>query len=181
MTEVIKPQAKTCSSVFLFRPLRQAAGLGSLQIKNVEVAGAFAPRQDRQSRVCSSAIDLMREVLQACPIRIVSELSPVRIPVPSKWRCGRCSAQSPSRRWHGKAFGEGWVTDAVKQLKLDPNVVNAPIMASSPILNAVDFSHDVLFTWNGTTSGVRVPNGDWIAGRPRRPDLRRRDQRGVCL
>jgi phosphoserine aminotransferase len=60
-----------------------------------------------------------------------------------------------------ESFGEGWVTDAVKQLKLDPTVMTAPYGAL-PDLGAVDFSHDVLFTWNGTTSGVRVPGGDWI-------------------
>ncbi len=60
-----------------------------------------------------------------------------------------------------ESFGEGWVTDAVKQLKLDPTVVKAPYGAL-PDLAAVDFAHDVIFTWNGTTSGVRVPNGDFI-------------------
>jgi phosphoserine aminotransferase len=61
-----------------------------------------------------------------------------------------------------ESFGEGWVTDAVKQLKLDPNIIRADYGAL-PDLAQVDWSHDVLFTWNGTTSGVRVPNGDWIA------------------
>ncbi|QHL89946.1 phosphoserine transaminase [Sphingomonas changnyeongensis] len=60
-----------------------------------------------------------------------------------------------------ESFGEGWVTDAVKQLRLDPTVHKAPYGAL-PDLGAVDFSHDVIFTWNGTTSGVRVPDGDWI-------------------
>lgn len=61
-----------------------------------------------------------------------------------------------------ESFGEGWVTDAVKQLKLDPNVLRADYGQIAD-LEAVDWSNDVLFTWNGTTSGVRVPNGDWIA------------------
>jgi phosphoserine aminotransferase len=61
-----------------------------------------------------------------------------------------------------ESFGEGWVTDVNKQLKLDANVINAPYGAI-PDLAAVDWSHDVVFTWNGTTSGARVPNGDWIA------------------
>jgi phosphoserine aminotransferase len=62
-----------------------------------------------------------------------------------------------------ESFGEGWVTDAAKQLKLDPTVLKADY-GQLPDLDAVDWSNDVLFTWNGTTSGVRVPNGDWIAG-----------------
>ncbi|WP_194953789.1 phosphoserine transaminase [Sphingopyxis solisilvae] len=61
-----------------------------------------------------------------------------------------------------ESFGEGWVTDAAKQLKLDPTVIRADY-GQLPDLGQVDWSNDVLFTWNGTTSGVRVPNGDWIA------------------
>ncbi|WP_188237594.1 phosphoserine transaminase [Sphingopyxis sp. LK2115] len=61
-----------------------------------------------------------------------------------------------------ESFGEGWVTDAAKQLKLDPTIIRADY-GQLPDLGQVDWSNDVLFTWNGTTSGVRVPNGDWIA------------------
>ena len=61
-----------------------------------------------------------------------------------------------------ESFGEGWVTDAVKQLKIDPCVIRADY-GDLPDLAKVDWSNDVLFTWNGTTSGVRVPNADWIA------------------
>jgi phosphoserine aminotransferase len=63
-----------------------------------------------------------------------------------------------------ESFGEGWVTDVVKQLKLaDARVVNAPY-GELPDLKQVDTKNrDVVFTWNGTTSGVRVPNADWIA------------------
>ena len=60
-----------------------------------------------------------------------------------------------------ESFGEGWVTDAAKQLKLDPTVIKAPYGAL-PDLAAIDQDSDVVFTWNGTTSGVRVPDGDWI-------------------
>ena len=60
-----------------------------------------------------------------------------------------------------ESFGEGWVTDAVKQLRLDPAVIRADY-GSLPDLAQVDWSTDVLFTWNGTTSGVRVPDADWI-------------------
>jgi phosphoserine aminotransferase len=60
-----------------------------------------------------------------------------------------------------ESFGEGWVTDAVKQLKLDPTVIRADY-GQLPDLASVDWSNDVLFTWNGTTSGVRVPDANWI-------------------
>jgi phosphoserine aminotransferase len=62
-----------------------------------------------------------------------------------------------------ESFGEGWATDIVKQLRLpDARTLSAPY-GKLPDLAAVDFAHDVVFPWNGTTSGVRVPNGDWIA------------------
>ena len=61
-----------------------------------------------------------------------------------------------------ESFGEGWVTDIVKQLKLDATVTKAPY-GELPDLSAVDQASDIVFTWNGTTSGVRVPNGDWIS------------------
>ena len=61
-----------------------------------------------------------------------------------------------------ESFGAGWITDVVKQLKIkDARVLEADY-GKIVDLAAVDFSHDVIFTWNGTTSGVRVPNGDWI-------------------
>jgi phosphoserine aminotransferase len=63
-----------------------------------------------------------------------------------------------------ESFGEGWVTDVVKQLKLtDARVISAPY-GELPDLSQVDTKNrDVVFTWNGTTSGVRVPDADWIA------------------
>ena len=61
-----------------------------------------------------------------------------------------------------ESFGEGWVTDAVKQLRIEANVMRADY-GQLPDLDKVDWSDDVLFTWNGTTSGVRVPDGEWIA------------------
>jgi phosphoserine aminotransferase len=62
-----------------------------------------------------------------------------------------------------ESFGEGWVTDVSKQLKLKDVRILRGEYGKLPNLAEVDFSRDVLFTWNGTTSGVRVPNGDWIA------------------
>ncbi|MDJ0931939.1 phosphoserine transaminase [Breoghania sp.] len=61
-----------------------------------------------------------------------------------------------------ESFGLGWVTDVIKQLKLEGARKMVADYGELPDLSAVDFSHDVVFTWNGTTSGVRVPNGDWI-------------------
>jgi phosphoserine aminotransferase len=62
-----------------------------------------------------------------------------------------------------ESFSQGWATDVTKQLQLPGvRVLTAPY-GRLPDLQTVDFSHDVVFAWNGTTSGVRVPNGNWIA------------------
>jgi phosphoserine aminotransferase len=62
-----------------------------------------------------------------------------------------------------EAFGKDWVVDVVKQLKLGDVRVMEAAYGQLPDLAKVDFARDVVFTWNGTTSGVRVPNADWIA------------------
>ena len=61
-----------------------------------------------------------------------------------------------------ESFGAGWVADVAKQLKLDADIRTAEY-GSIPDLGGIDQASDVVFTWNGTTSGVRVPNADWIA------------------
>ncbi|TXI18483.1 MAG: phosphoserine transaminase, partial [Ottowia sp.] len=62
-----------------------------------------------------------------------------------------------------ESFGAGWVTDVVKQLKLKDVTRHEADYGELPDLSKVNFANDVVFTWNGTTSGVRVPDGDWIA------------------
>ena len=70
-----------------------------------------------------------------------------------------------------EAFGKNWVVDVVKQLKLGDVRVMEAAYGRLPDLTKVDFARDVIFTWNGTTSGVRVPNADWIAA----------DRRGLTI
>jgi phosphoserine aminotransferase len=107
------------------------------------------------------AIDLMREVLKVPDthrIGIVPGSDTGAIEMAMWTMLGA----RPVTMMAWESFGEGWVTDVNKQLKLNATVLNAPY-GSIPDLGAVDFSNDVVFTWNGTTSGARVPNGDWIA------------------
>src|SRR5450755_1128076 len=61
-----------------------------------------------------------------------------------------------------ESFGDGWVTDIVKQLKIEARTLKAPY-GELPDLTKVDFDNDVVFAWNGTTSGVRVADAQWIA------------------
>src|SRR5438477_2448198 len=62
-----------------------------------------------------------------------------------------------------ESFGEGWVTDVIKQLKLKDVTVLKAGYGELPDLSKADPATDIVFTWNGTTSGVRVPNAEWIA------------------
>ena len=78
-----------------------------------------------------------------------------------------------------ESFGEGWVTDVAKQLKLKDTKVLKAGYGELPDLSKVDFTTDVVFTWNGTTSGVRVPNADWIP--PDRAGLTICDATSACF
>jgi phosphoserine aminotransferase len=110
------------------------------------------------------AIDLTREVLQVPAgyrIGIVPASDTGAVEMAMWSMLGARGVDMVS--W--ESFGEGWVTDVVKQLKLaDVRTITAPY-GELPNLKKVDTrTRDVVFTWNGTTSGVRVPNADWIAG-----------------
>jgi phosphoserine aminotransferase len=107
------------------------------------------------------AIDLTREVLQVPDTHRIG-IVPASDTGAYEMAMWTMLGAKPVTAIAWESFGEGWVTDAVKQLKLDPTVIRADYGAL-PDLDAVDWSNDVLFTWNGTTSGVRVPDGEWIA------------------
>jgi len=108
------------------------------------------------------AIDLTREVLQVPPgyrIGIVpaSDTGAVEM---AMWSL---LGPRPVTMLAWESFGEGWVSDVLKELKLKDTTVLKSAYGALPDLAKVDWSNDVVFTWNGTTSGVRVPDGNWIA------------------
>ena len=107
------------------------------------------------------AIDLMRDVLEVPETHRIG-IVPASDTGAYEMAMWTMLGQRPVTATAWESFGEGWVTDAVKQLKIEPTVVRADY-GHLPDMAAIDQSHDVLFTWNGTTSGVRVPNGDWIS------------------
>ena len=105
-------------------------------------------------------IDLMREVLQLPDTHRIG-IVPGSDTGAFEMAMWTMLGARPVTTLAWESFGEGWVTDAAKQLKLDPTVLRADY-GQIPDLDAIDWSTDVLFTWNGTTSGVRVPNADFI-------------------
>jgi len=106
------------------------------------------------------AIDLTREVLQVPDTHRIG-IVPASDTGAVEMAMWSMLGPRPVTCLAWESFGEGWVTDAVKQLRLDPEVVKAPY-GELPDLTRVRQDSDVVFTWNGTTSGVRVPNGEWI-------------------
>ena len=108
------------------------------------------------------AIDLTREVLEV-PAGYKIGIVPASDTGAVEMALWSMLGARPVTMLAWESFGEGWVTDVQKQLKLkDVTVLKAPY-GELPDLSKIDFKTDVVFTWNGTTSGVRVPNGDWIA------------------
>jgi phosphoserine aminotransferase len=107
------------------------------------------------------SIDLIREVLQVPDTHRIG-IVPASDTGAYEMAMWTMLGARPVTACAWESFGEGWVTDAVKQLKIEPTVLRADY-GQLPDLGSIDQSHDVLFTWNGTTSGVRVPNGDWIS------------------
>ncbi len=134
---------------------------GSLQALNNAFVGRSHRAKIGKARL-KRAIDLTREVLE----------------VPADYRIGIVPASDtgavemalwsllgarPVTMLAWESFGEGWISDVAKELKLKDVTILKAGYGELPDLTKVDPQSDIVFTWNGTTSGVRVPNADWIA------------------
>jgi len=159
MTTFAKPDLRPANPHFSSGPCAKRPGWSVEALKGAALGRSHRAKLGKSK--LAEAIDLTREVLQ----------------VPAGYRIGIVPASDTGAvemalwsllgargvdmvAW--ESFGAGWVTDVVKQLKLpDVRKFEAPYGAL-PDLARLDFDRDVVFTWNGTTSGVRVPNGDFI-------------------
>ena len=156
---IVPPAVKPARPYFSSGPCAKPPGWSPEKLQT-ESLGRSHRAKIGKSRL-QLAIDLMREVLQVPDthrIGIVPGSDTGAIEMAMWTMLGA----RPVTMMAWESFGEGWVTDVNKQLKLNATVMNAPY-GEIPDLSAVDFTNDVVFTWNGTTSGARVPNGDWIA------------------
>jgi phosphoserine aminotransferase len=159
MTEVTTPELRPARPYFSSGPCAKPP-VWSPEKLSTESLGRSHRAKIGKTRL-QYCIDLMREMLQLPDTHRIG-IVPGSDTGAFEMAMWTMLGARPVTTLAWESFGEGWVTDAAKQLKLDPTVIRADY-GQLPDLGQVDWSNDVLFTWNGTTSGVRVPNGDWIA------------------
>ncbi|GGN60856.1 phosphoserine aminotransferase [Novosphingobium indicum] len=159
MTDITVPARKPARPHFSSGPCAKPPGYSPEKLATDSLGRSHRAKIGK-SRL-AYCIDLMREVLQLPDTHRIG-IVPGSDTGAFEMAMWTMLGARPVTTLAWESFGEGWVTDAVKQLKLDPTVLRADY-GQLPDLGQVDWSNDVLFTWNGTTSGVRVPNGDWIA------------------
>jgi phosphoserine aminotransferase len=155
-TPAVRPQVPHFSS----GPCAKRPGWSSQDLKDALLGRSHRSKPGKAK--LKRAIDLTREVLE----------------VPADYRIGIVPASDtgavemalwsllgprPVTMLSWESFGEGWVSDVIKELKLKDVTTLKAGYGELPDLSKVDPNSDVVFTWNGTTSGVRVPDGDWIA------------------
>ena len=154
-----KPSAKPARPFFSSGPCAKPPGWEASKLQTSSLGRSHRAKIGK-SRL-QLAIDLMRDVLQVPDTHRIG-IVPASDTGAYEMAMWTMLGARPVTACAWESFGEGWVTDAVKQLKIEPTVLRADY-GQLPDLSSIDQSHDVLFTWNGTTSGVRVPNGDWIS------------------
>jgi len=158
MTEVTKPGIKPARPYFSSGPCAKPPGYSPDKLAT-EVLGRSHRSKLGKTRL-AYCIELMRELLNLPETHRIG-IVPGSDTGAFEMAMWTMLGARPVTTLAWESFGEGWVTDVAKQLKLDPTIVRADY-GQLPDLKAIDWSNDVLFTWNGTTSGVRVPNADWI-------------------
>ncbi|HEY5817275.1 MAG TPA: phosphoserine transaminase [Mesorhizobium sp.] len=158
-TNTSKPDARPANPNFSSGPCAKRPGWSLDALRDAPLGRSHRAKVGKTK--LEHAIELTREVLQ----------------VPADYRIGIVPASDTGAvemalwsllgergvdmvAW--ESFGSGWVTDVVKQLKLADTRLFEAAYGDLPDLSKVDFDRDVVFTWNGTTSGVRVPNADFI-------------------
>jgi phosphoserine aminotransferase len=153
-----RPAAKPARPFFSSGPCAKPPGYSPDKLATASLGRSHRAKIGKQR--LALAIDLMREVLELPDTHRIG-IVPGSDTGAFEMAMWTMLGARPVTTLAWESFGEGWVTDAVKQLRLEPTVIRADY-GQLPDLDVLDWSNDVLFTWNGTTSGVRVPDGAWI-------------------
>lgn len=160
MTDITKPDLRPANSLFSSGPCAKRPGWSLQNLSDAPLGRSHRAKIGKAK--LKLAIDKTREILQVPDDYLIgivpgSDTGAVEMALWSMIGARGVDVLA----W--ESFGSGWVTDIVKQLKPDNVRVMDADYGTLPDLGAVNFDNDVVFTWNGTTSGVKVPNGDWIA------------------
>jgi phosphoserine aminotransferase len=158
MTDITLPLSKPARPFFSSGPCAKPPTFSAEKLATKSLGRSHRAKIGKERLAYS--IDLMREILQLPDTHRIG-IVPGSDTGAYEMAMWTMLGARPVTTLAWESFGEGWVTDAVKQLKLDPTVMRADYGQIAD-LAAIDWSNDVLFTWNGTTSGVRVPNADFI-------------------
>jgi phosphoserine aminotransferase len=155
---IAKPATKPKRPHFSSGPCAKPPGWNAAKLATAVLGRSHRSKIGKQR--LQYAIDLMREMLRLPDTHRIG-IVPGSDTGAFEMAMWTMLGAKPVTALAWESFGEGWVTDAVKQLKIEPTVIRADY-GQLPDLTQVDWANDVVFTWNGTTSGVRVPDGEWI-------------------
>jgi len=156
---ITKPAVRPACAHFSSGPCAKIPGWSTTLLKT-ESLGRSHRSSVGKSRL-KRAIELTREVLEVPATHLIG-IVPASDTGAVEMAMWSLLGQRPVDMLAWESFGEGWVSDVMKQLKLKDARKLTAAYGELPDLSAVDFDHDVVFTWNGTTSGVRVADASWI-------------------
>ena len=159
MNTLAKPAMRPARAEFSSGPCAKRPGWSAENLRSA-VLGRSHRSKLGKARL-QAAIDQTRAVLQV-PADYLIGIVPASDTGAVEMALWSLLGPKPVQLLAFESFGRDWVTDVVKELKLEAEVLDAPYGAL-PDLSKVRPDADLIFTWNGTTSGVRVPNGDFIA------------------
>jgi phosphoserine aminotransferase len=157
---VAKPGSKPNVPHFSSGPCAKRPGWTPQNLKDASLGRSHRAKVGKAK--LKLAIDLTREVLEV-PADYKIGIVPASDTGAVEMALWSLLGPRPVTTIAWESFGEGWVSDVVKELKLKDVVKLHAGYGEIPDLSKADKNSDIIFTWNGTTSGVRVPNADWIA------------------
>lgn len=156
----VKPSVRPARPNFASGPCAKHPGWSIDSLRNALV-GRFHRSKPARARI-KAVIDNTRKVLNVPSTHRIA-IVPASDTGAVEMMLWQCLGARPVDMLTWESFGETWVSDVIKQLKLkDARIIRADYGKIADLAQ-VNPDHDVVFTWNGTTSGVRVPNGDWIS------------------
>ncbi len=154
-----KPATRPACAHFSSGPCAKIPGW-TPQLLYIDVLGRSHRSSLGKARL-KLAIELTREVLEVPASHLIG-IVPASDTGAVEMAMWSLLGQRPVDMLAWESFGDGWVSDVMKQLKLKDARKLTAGYGELPDLSQVNFDHDVVFTWNGTTSGVRVPDANWI-------------------